>query len=73
MDNNKQQRVCLKFCASNGISCSDALKMLQKAFGDSTISRSQAYDWYKAFEEGRENVDDLPRSGRPPNSNEEKR
>ncbi|XP_015438036.1 PREDICTED: putative uncharacterized protein FLJ37770 [Dufourea novaeangliae] len=39
--------------------------MLQKTYGESCMSKTQAYEWYKAFKEGREVVVDLPRSGRP--------
>ncbi|XP_037946086.1 uncharacterized protein LOC119678365 [Teleopsis dalmanni] len=48
-----------------------ALKMVQKAYGDSSMSRTQAYKWYKSFKEGREVIKDLPRSGRPSTSNTE--
>ncbi|KOC58774.1 Putative uncharacterized protein FLJ37770, partial [Habropoda laboriosa] len=37
----------------------------QKAYGESCLSKTQTYEWYKAFKEGREEVQDLPRSGRP--------
>ncbi|UYV79288.1 hypothetical protein LAZ67_17001917 [Cordylochernes scorpioides] len=40
-------------------------RMLQKAFKDDCISRSQSGKWHKAFKEGREEVADEPRSGRP--------
>ncbi|CAK9827766.1 Mariner Mos1 transposase [Anthophora retusa] len=63
-----EQRVCLKFCFSNKISCAEALKMLAVAYGDSTISKTQAYEWYKKLKDGRTVVDDLPRSGRPSTS-----
>ncbi|UYV84109.1 Rdl [Cordylochernes scorpioides] len=39
--------------------------MLQKAFKDDCISRSQSGKWHKAFKEGREEVADEPRLGRP--------
>ncbi|UYV82176.1 hypothetical protein LAZ67_21001267 [Cordylochernes scorpioides] len=42
-----------------------AYAMLQKAFKDDCISRSQSGKWHKAFKEGREEVADEPRSGRP--------
>ena len=42
--------------------------MLQKAFGDETMSRKNVYKWYRDFKEGRERVDDLQRSGRPSTS-----
>ena len=37
MDKNIEQRICLKFCIANGISCAKSLKMLQKAYGESTL------------------------------------
>jgi len=65
---NIEQRICIKFCVANEISCADALKMLQKAYGDSALSKTRAYEWHKAFKEGREVIEDLPRSGRPSTS-----
>jgi len=63
MDNFVEQRVCLKFCVANEISCADALKMLQKAFCESALSKTRAYEWYKDLKSGRIVVEDLPRSG----------
>ncbi|KOC60647.1 Putative uncharacterized protein FLJ37770 [Habropoda laboriosa] len=37
---------------------------------DFFLSKTQAYEWYKAFKEGREEVQDLPRSGRPSTTDE---
>ena len=65
MDTNIEQRICLKFCIANGISCAESLKMLQRAYGESTLSKTRAYEWYSAFKSGRDVVEDLPRSGRP--------
>ena len=45
--------------------------MLQKAFGNLTMSQKNVYKWYKEFKEGRERVDDLERSGRPSTSTDE--
>ena len=43
MDKNIEQRICLKFCIANGISCAELLKMLQKAYGESTLlSKSES-------------------------------
>jgi len=36
-----------------------------EAYGDGTLSRTMVFKWHKAFKEGRENVEDDPRSGRP--------
>ena len=62
------QRVCLKFCVKNAIKCSEAFKMLQKAFGGDTMSKPRVYEWYKRFQEGREDIEDDARSGRPSTS-----
>ncbi|XP_025152743.1 putative uncharacterized protein FLJ37770 [Harpegnathos saltator] len=47
--------------------------MLQKAFGDKAIYKSQknVYKWYKDFKEGRERVQDEQRLGRPLTSTDE--
>ncbi|XP_037938203.1 protein GVQW3-like [Teleopsis dalmanni] len=68
MEKLVEQRVCLKFCVSNKIPCAESLKMLQKTYNESCMSKTQAYEWYKAFKEGRDVVYDLPRSGRPSTS-----
>ena len=63
-----EQRVCLKFCVSNGITATESLKMLQKCFGESTLSRTQVFEWHKAFSEGREVVENLSHASRPSTS-----
>uniref|UniRef100_A0A8C4Q143 Transposase n=1 Tax=Eptatretus burgeri TaxID=7764 RepID=A0A8C4Q143_EPTBU len=42
--------------------------MLQEFCGDGTISCTRALEWHKRFKEGREEVEDDPRSGRPSTS-----
>jgi hypothetical protein len=42
--------------------------MLKKAYGDNCLSKTQAYEWYKAFKDGREVIENLPRSGCPSTS-----
>jgi len=42
--------------------------MMQNAYGDQSLGRTQCYDWFKRFKGGRESVDDDPRSGRPSTS-----
>ena len=68
MDKNIEQRICLKFCIANGISYVESLKMLQKAYGELTLSKTRAYEWYSAFKSGRDVVEDLPCSGQPSTS-----
>ena len=36
--------------------------MLQKVYGESTLLKTRAYEWYSAFKSVRDVVEDLPRS-----------
>ena len=65
------QRSAIKFCLWREISVAETSRMLQKAFGDLTMSQKNVYKWYKDFKEGREPVDDLERPGRPSTSTDE--
>ncbi|GFT95880.1 uncharacterized protein TNCV_312191 [Trichonephila clavipes] len=40
------------------------ISKLPQAYGDSVLSRAQAFRWFKAFSEGRESIEDEPHSGR---------
>ena len=42
--------------------------MLTKAYGESAISKTRVYEWYKRFQNGREGVEDDERPGRPSTS-----
>ncbi|XP_069966394.1 protein GVQW3-like [Bactrocera oleae] len=46
------------------LSCVESLQMLEKACAESILSKIQIYDWYKAFKDGRETVEDMSRSDR---------
>ena len=41
------------------------------AYGESTLSKTRAYEWYSAFKSGRDLVEDLHRSGWPSTSSTE--
>ncbi|KAG5330335.1 MOS1T transposase, partial [Acromyrmex heyeri] len=62
------QRICIKFYVKNKIKCADAFRMLTVAYGEATLDRSNVYRWYKMFSEGREDVNDEERAGRPSTS-----
>ena len=66
-----EQKSAIKFCLRNEISVAETFIMLQKAFGDVTMSQNIYYKWYKDFKEGRERVDNLERPGRPSTSTDE--
>lgn len=42
--------------------------MLKVAFGDSAMSRARVFEWYNRFKNGREDVEDDERPGRPSTS-----
>ena len=42
--------------------------MLTKAYGESAMSKTRVYEWYKRFQDGREDVEDDERPGRPSTS-----
>ena len=71
MDRNIKQRIYLKFSIETGISCAESLKMLKKAYGEPTLLKTRAYEYYRAFKSGRDVVEDLPRFGWPSTSSTE--
>jgi len=59
-----EQRICVKI----GKSVTETFEMLKIAFREEAMGKTQTYEWWKRFEEGRTSVDDDPRSGRPSTS-----
>jgi hypothetical protein len=55
----------IKFCVKLNKSATETFASLAEAYGDDTLSRTMVFKWHEAFTEGRENVEDDPRSGRP--------
>ena len=66
------QRICIKFCVKNEIKCNEVCEMLITAYGESAMSKTRAYKWYKRFQDGREDVEDDERPGRPSKSTTDK-
>ena len=65
MYQKKEQRVCIKFCASLGKSVTETLEMIQQGFGDQSLSRIQVFQWHGRFKTGRTSVDGDEHTGRP--------
>ena len=65
MERLLEQRNAIKFCVRLGEDATETYQMLQEAFEEGWISKSQCGRWHKAFKEGREEVTDEQRSGRP--------
>nr|CAH7754629.1 unnamed protein product [Callosobruchus chinensis] len=60
-----EQRINLKFLVKLGKSPSECFQLLKEVFGDNCMSRTRVFEWHKRFSEGREEVEDVERTGRP--------
>src|SRR5215469_7913601 len=65
MDQRKENRVCIKFCANLGKSATETLTVIQQAFRDQSLSRVRVFQWHTRFKTGRTSVDDDEHTGRP--------
>ena len=63
-----EQRINLKFLVRLGKTPTETFNLLQEVYGDATMSRTRIFEWHKRFREGREDVEDDPKSGRPTTS-----
>jgi len=58
MDGGNEQRVAIKFCFKAGLSATETLLLVQKAYGNEALNRSNVFRWYSRFRGGRELVED---------------
>jgi len=65
MADNKQQRVCVKFCFLSGKSAAETVLMLQEAFKEEALSKTQVYDWHSHFKGGEMSCENQPRCDQP--------
>ena len=63
-----EKQINLKILVCLGKTPTEALKLLQEVYGDNTMSRIRLFEWHRRFKEGREEVKDDHRSGRPSTS-----
>ena len=64
MADNKEQRVCVKFCFVLGKSAAKTVLMLQEAFKEEALSKTEVYEWFLRFIVGEMSCEAKPRSGR---------
>jgi hypothetical protein len=60
-----EQRINIKFCVKFGKRVSETLALLTVAYGEYAMKKSSVFEWHRLFKEGREDVQDDPRSGQP--------
>jgi hypothetical protein len=65
MGGGNEQRVAIKFYFKAGLSAIETLVLVQKAYGNEALNRSNIFRWYSRFRDGRELVEGDERCGRP--------
>ena len=58
-------RIATKFCFKAGLSATETLVLVQQAYGNEALNRSNVFRWYSRFQDGRELLEDDERGVRP--------
>ena len=66
-----EQCICIKFCFKIGKTTTEMNQLLQQAYREDAMGRTQVFDWFRRFKEGRTSVENDPHSGRPSTSRNE--
>ena len=53
MDSLKKQRIVATFCVKLRKSATETFAMLNKAYGDVAMKRTECFKWHKRFKTGR--------------------
>jgi len=56
MDLSMAQRLAIKFCFKAGKSATETLQMVNAAYEDQALSRSNVFRWYGRFRDRREDI-----------------
>jgi hypothetical protein len=65
MDGGSEQGVDIKCCFKAGLSATEKLALVQKAYVNEPLNRSNVFRWYSPFRDGRDLVEDDKTGGRP--------
>jgi hypothetical protein len=65
MDGGNEQTVAITYCFKAGLSATETLVLVQKAYGNEAVNRSNVFRWYSRFRDRRELVEDDEKGGRP--------
>jgi len=58
-----EQCICIKFCFKIGKTAVETYQLLQQAYGADAMGRTQVFDWFHQFKEGRTSIESDPRLG----------
>jgi hypothetical protein len=64
MDGGHEQRVAIKFCFKADLSATETLVLVQEAYRNEALNRTNVFRLYSRFRDGRELVEDDERGGR---------
>jgi histone-lysine N-methyltransferase SETMAR len=62
---NLEQRAVIRFLQAEGVKTTQIYSRMKAQYGCNCLSKSSCYEWTKAFKEGRVEIQDDERSGRP--------
>jgi len=65
MDGGNEQRVAIKFSVKAGLYATETLVLVQKAYGNEALNRSNVFRWYSRLRDRRELVEGDESGGRP--------
>jgi len=65
------EKSCHKSFFQSGLSLTETPVLVQKAYGNKALNRSNVFSWYSRFRDGRELIEDDKRGGRPKSSRTE--
>jgi len=63
MCESTEQRTCIKFWFKIGKTATETYQLLQQAYGEDAMGRTQVFGWFRRFKEGRTSVASDPRLG----------
>jgi hypothetical protein len=65
LDGGNKERAAIKLCFKAGLSATETLVLVQKAYVNEALNRSNVFRWYSRFRDGRQLVEGDERRGRP--------
>lgn len=62
---DEESRVAVKFCFNLGYSATETYNTMQRTQHTKDMKKATVFKWFKCFKDGRSNISDDARSGRP--------
>jgi len=53
MCESTEQHICIKFCSKIRKTTTEMYQLLQQAYGEDAVGRTQVFDWFHRFKEAR--------------------